>query len=142
MASLPKGLNINNTLGAVLIGFAVACCVYGILVTQVFRYFSRYPFDRPVYKGLVRVSGVLPCFPSAEIKSYRFCSFCTRRSFRHFNPPLTYAYLCPRRLLETVDQIFIGHVVYHYTISNFANVSALIRGTVTWCVVWYYRSVH
>ncbi|PBK97182.1 hypothetical protein ARMGADRAFT_626441 [Armillaria gallica] len=95
MVSLPKGLNINNTLGAVLIGFAVACCVYGILVTQVFRYFSRYPFDRPVYKGLVLL--IL--------------------------------------LLETVDQIFIGHVVYHYTISNFANVSALIRGTVTWSFI-------
>ncbi|KAK0243790.1 hypothetical protein EDD85DRAFT_173544 [Armillaria nabsnona] len=78
MASLPK-----------------ACCVYGILVTQVFRYFSRYPFDRPVYKGLVLL--IL--------------------------------------LLETVDQIFIGHVVYHYTISNFANVSALIRGTVTWSFI-------
>lgn len=95
MASLPRDLNINNTLGAVLIGFAVACCVYGILVTQIFRYFSRYPFDRPVYKGLVLL--IL--------------------------------------LLETVDQIFIGHVVYHYTISNFANVSALILGTVTWSFI-------
>ncbi|KAK0445769.1 hypothetical protein EV421DRAFT_1902135 [Armillaria borealis] len=100
MASLPRDLNINNTLGAVLIGFAVACCVYGILVTQIFRYFSRYPFDRPVYKGLVLL--IL--------------------------------------LLETVDQIFIGHVVYHYTISNFANVSALILGTVTWSFIVSVRS--
>ncbi|KAK0457411.1 uncharacterized protein EV420DRAFT_1643753 [Desarmillaria tabescens] len=95
MASLPTDLNINSTLGAVLIGFAVACCVYGILVTQVFRYFSRYPFDRPVYKGLVLL--IL--------------------------------------LLETIDQTFIGHVVYYYTISNFANVLALVRGTVTWSFI-------
>ncbi|KAK0487851.1 hypothetical protein IW261DRAFT_1558893 [Armillaria novae-zelandiae] len=95
MASLPKDLNINNTLGAVLIGFAIACCVYGILVTQIFSYFSRYPFDRPVYKGLVLL--IL--------------------------------------LLETVDQIFIGHVVYHYAISNFANVLALVQGSVTWSFI-------
>lgn len=95
MASLPKDLNINNTLGAVLIGFAVACCVYGILVTQIFSYFLRYPFDRPVYKGLVLL--IL--------------------------------------LLETVDQIFIGHVVYHYAISNFANVLALVQGSVTWSFI-------
>ncbi|KAK0202186.1 hypothetical protein DFS33DRAFT_1059382 [Desarmillaria ectypa] len=95
MASLPKDLNINSTLGAVLIGFAVACCVYGILVTQVFRYFSRYPYDRPVYKGLVLL--IL--------------------------------------LLETIDQTFIGHVVYHYTISNFANVLALVQATVTWSFI-------
>ncbi|KAK0221432.1 hypothetical protein IW262DRAFT_1481780 [Armillaria fumosa] len=95
MASLPKDLSINNTLGAVLIGFAVACCVYGILVTQIFSYFSRYPFDRPVYKGLVFL--IL--------------------------------------LLETVDQVFIGHVVYHYAISNFANVLALVQGSVTWSFI-------
>ncbi|KAK0187650.1 hypothetical protein F5146DRAFT_1141111 [Armillaria mellea] len=95
MASLPKDLNINSTLGAVLIGFAVACCVYGILVTQIFSYFLRYPFDRPVYKGLVLL--IL--------------------------------------LLETVDQIFIGHIVYHYAISNFANVLALVQGSVTWSFI-------
>ncbi|KAG7445532.1 uncharacterized protein BT62DRAFT_1006510 [Guyanagaster necrorhizus] len=94
MAS-PSELNINTTLGAVLIGFAVACCVYGILFAQVFSYFSRFPFDRPVYKGLVLL--IL--------------------------------------LLETTDQAFIGHVVYHYTISNFANVLALAQGTVTWSFI-------
>jgi len=48
------GVTLDNTLGAVLVGFAVACCVYGILVTQVFTYFSNYPSDRAVYKFLVR----------------------------------------------------------------------------------------
>ncbi|KAF8074064.1 hypothetical protein FPV67DRAFT_1666784 [Lyophyllum atratum] len=42
--------SIDSTLGAVFIGFAFACCVYGVLVTQVFSYFSRYPQDRPHFK--------------------------------------------------------------------------------------------
>ncbi len=54
LPALPPDLTIDNTLGAVLVGFAVACCVYGILITQVFSYFSRYPLDRLVYKFLVR----------------------------------------------------------------------------------------
>lgn len=36
------------------------------------------------------------------------------------------------RLLETADQCFIGHVVYFYSISNFANPTALIQGSTTW----------
>lgn len=56
----PASTTIDNTLGAVLVGFACACCVYGILVTQVFTYFSRYPGDRPVYKFLVSTSSILP----------------------------------------------------------------------------------
>ncbi|KAL0065911.1 hypothetical protein AAF712_007037 [Marasmius tenuissimus] len=53
MSSLPVNVTIDNTLGAVLVGFAVACVLYGVLVSQVFSYFSNYPMDRPVYKSLV-----------------------------------------------------------------------------------------
>jgi hypothetical protein len=49
-----NGVTLDNTLGAVVVGFAAACCVYGILITQVFTYFSNYPEDRVVYKALVR----------------------------------------------------------------------------------------
>ncbi|GLB38741.1 hypothetical protein LshimejAT787_0506060 [Lyophyllum shimeji] len=42
--------SIDRTLGAVFIGFAVACCVYGVLLAQGFAYFSRYPQDRPHLK--------------------------------------------------------------------------------------------
>jgi hypothetical protein len=47
------GIHFDNTLGAVLVGFAVACIVYGILLTQMWVYFSRFPGDRWVYKALV-----------------------------------------------------------------------------------------
>jgi len=46
----PIGLTIDSTLGALTVGFAIACCVYGVLATQVFSYFSRYPQDRPHFK--------------------------------------------------------------------------------------------
>ena len=56
MPSLPVKMSVDNTLGAVLVGFAVSCCVYGILITQVYVYFSRYPSDRHAYKYLVSSS--------------------------------------------------------------------------------------
>lgn len=86
---------IDNTLGAVLVGFAVSCCVYGILITQIYMYFSRYPSDRPFYKLLVSLI----------------------------------------MLLDTADQAFIGHIIYFYSITNFANELVLIRGAVTWSFI-------
>ncbi|KAL0566343.1 hypothetical protein V5O48_015676, partial [Marasmius crinis-equi] len=53
MAALSVDVTIDNTLGAILVGFALACAIYGILFSQVFTYFSNYPLDRVVYKILV-----------------------------------------------------------------------------------------
>lgn len=57
MDSLQGGVQalIGPTLGAVFIGFAVACVVYGILMTQVFHYFRGYPLDRSLFKISVSV---------------------------------------------------------------------------------------
>ncbi|THU90324.1 hypothetical protein K435DRAFT_841531 [Dendrothele bispora CBS 962.96] len=93
--NIPKGVTLDNTLGAVLVGFAVACCVYGILITQVFTYFSNYPGDRPIYKLLVLFLLVL----------------------------------------ETADQCLIGHILYFYGVTNFANVRALLAARVTWSFI-------
>ncbi|KAF9524256.1 hypothetical protein CPB83DRAFT_861487 [Crepidotus variabilis] len=35
-------------------------------------------------------------------------------------------------LLQTADQMFIGHIVYFYAISNYANPLALVQSTTTW----------
>ncbi|KAJ7123251.1 hypothetical protein C8R43DRAFT_1031970 [Mycena crocata] len=43
----------DNTLGAMVIGFAASCVVFGVLLTQVWTYFSRYNSDSRVYKFLV-----------------------------------------------------------------------------------------
>jgi len=53
--AFPPGLTIHNTLGALLVGFALSCCVYGVLMVQIFAYFRRYPLDKVAYKLIVRV---------------------------------------------------------------------------------------
>lgn len=41
---------VDQTLGAVLVGFALSCCVYGVLCTQMFTYFRNYPGDKRHFK--------------------------------------------------------------------------------------------
>ena len=50
MAAVSEHSLINHTLGAVFIGFAFACVLYGILITQVFHYFRGYPLDKLIFK--------------------------------------------------------------------------------------------
>lgn len=72
------GLSIDGTLGAVFIGFAVACFIYGILVTQIFSYFWRYPLDRPVYKVLVSCRlDLTPILLSNLSRLFLYCRQCT-----------------------------------------------------------------
>lgn len=86
---------INATLGAIFIGFALACTVYGIVLTQIFIYYRNYPGDRILLKGMVIV--IL--------------------------------------LLETADQAFIGHILYHYCILNYANLTGLLQANTTWSLI-------
>ncbi|KAG7085326.1 hypothetical protein E1B28_002893 [Marasmius oreades] len=95
MSALPVSVTIDNTLGAVLVGFAVSCCIYGILFSQVFTYFSNYPEDRVVYKFLVVLL------------------------------------LC----METADQVMIGHILYFYGITNYANILVLLKAETTWSII-------
>ncbi|KAJ3539040.1 hypothetical protein NM688_g6423 [Phlebia brevispora] len=71
----------DNTYGATFIGFALSCLVFGIVCTQAWTYFQKYPFDRLFYKILV---GLL-------------------------------------LLLTAVDQAFIGHASYYYSITYAAS---------------------
>ncbi|KAJ3860824.1 hypothetical protein EV359DRAFT_74996 [Lentinula novae-zelandiae] len=52
-------VTIDNTLGALFVGFAMACCIYGILLSQIYTYLGNYPLDRPVYKTLETVDQAL-----------------------------------------------------------------------------------
>jgi hypothetical protein len=60
MAGLQAQLEplILKTLGTVFIGFAAACAIYGILITQVFQYFRGYPFDKVRFKYAVSLLGI------------------------------------------------------------------------------------
>ncbi|KAJ7895323.1 hypothetical protein B0H13DRAFT_2524120 [Mycena leptocephala] len=58
---------LDNTLGAAVIGFAASCVVFGILLTQVWTYFSRYNSDSALYKTLVVLILVLEATDQAFI---------------------------------------------------------------------------
>lgn len=68
VAGLERSL-INHTLGAVFIGFAFACVLYGILITQIFHYFRRYPLDKLVYKLTVSIDLSMHPVPIDDLKS-------------------------------------------------------------------------
>ncbi|KZT25416.1 hypothetical protein NEOLEDRAFT_1133797 [Neolentinus lepideus HHB14362 ss-1] len=87
-------LNLNTTLGADFCGFAVSTIVLGILTSQVFTYFKRYPADKPGYKLLIATLWIL----------------------------------------EIVDQCFISHQMYFYSISNYGNPLVLID-KIVWSLV-------
>jgi len=46
-------LPVHSTLGAVFIGFAAACVIFGILTAQMFSYYRNYPGDKLLFKLLV-----------------------------------------------------------------------------------------
>ncbi|EPQ50960.1 hypothetical protein GLOTRDRAFT_81515 [Gloeophyllum trabeum ATCC 11539] len=86
--------SLDATLGADFIGFAAATAVFGILTSQVFTYFKRYPADKPAYKLLVAGLWVL----------------------------------------EVMDQCFIGHQFYFYSITNYGNPLVLLD-KIVWSLV-------
>ncbi|KAL1746908.1 hypothetical protein HDZ31DRAFT_61732 [Schizophyllum fasciatum] len=88
-------MNVDQTIGAMSIGFSVSCLLFGVLSTQVFIYFRRYPHDMYGYKAFV--IGIW--------------------------------------MLELIGQIFIGHAVYYYTISHFAEPLVFITGNVIWTLI-------
>ncbi|KAF8192166.1 hypothetical protein BJ912DRAFT_278643 [Pholiota molesta] len=70
---------IDNTLGAVFIGFAIACMVYGLLLSQIFHYFRNYPGDKLLYKFIVVLLGILEttdqCFIGHLVYFYAISNF-------------------------------------------------------------------
>ena len=101
----------HETLGAASIGFSLSCGVFGILTTQMFIYFRRYPRDKIGYKILVS----LLFLRSASNSN---CRGPGRRDMVSFTPnsSLNVALDC-HRFLELIDQIFVGYSIYYYTIS-------------------------
>ncbi|KAG2009652.1 hypothetical protein CC2G_012557 [Coprinopsis cinerea AmutBmut pab1-1] len=51
--------SVHETLGAALIGFCLACAVFGIFTTQVFIYYRQFYQDKKAYKILVAVLWIL-----------------------------------------------------------------------------------
>ncbi|KAI5123448.1 hypothetical protein M0805_008820 [Coniferiporia weirii] len=101
----------DNTLGAAFVGFAVACLLLGVLSTQVYSYFVRYTYDRPLYKALVLSVWILETFHSAL----------TGHSVYHYaitNFADPFALLIPTWTL--VIQVLVGAVISVLVKSAFA----------------------
>ncbi|KZT11962.1 uncharacterized protein LAESUDRAFT_160431 [Laetiporus sulphureus 93-53] len=60
-------LDKNATFGAALIGFGASCILLGVLSTQMYTYFRRYPQDRLFYKCLVAALWILEAVDQAFI---------------------------------------------------------------------------
>lgn len=60
MSSLPNlpVFDANNTLGALLIGLFVSCCLFGISGVQLYIYYGRFKDDRTFLKALVRAQNL------------------------------------------------------------------------------------
>ncbi|KAI0826901.1 hypothetical protein BC628DRAFT_1418951 [Trametes gibbosa] len=53
MEAATRSFNKDSTFGAAFAGFAASTICLGVLSTQAYTYFRRYPLDKPFYKGLV-----------------------------------------------------------------------------------------
>lgn len=86
MSNLHKIFPIHETVGALFLGNAISCAVYGVVVGQVYKYFRRYPSDRPMYKLLVFLLMVLETLDQAFIMhaTYYYC-------IENFSSPLAIA---------------------------------------------------
>lgn len=139
-------LNLNTALGAPFIGFACSSVwvpyylfhhflystprsitsILGILCVQVQTYYERFSGDRLIYKIFVRVqtSHLGPCWFLVD----RLLHYCNCQTlFTFWTVHTEYYLLC--RILEIVDQAFIGHSVYYYTIT-YVNISRFIAAQV------------
>ncbi|EAU86310.1 hypothetical protein CC1G_08034 [Coprinopsis cinerea okayama7 len=105
--------SVHETLGAALIGFCLACAVFGIFTTQVFIYYRQFYQDKKAYKIL--------CYGTPAWKS----------------PNLLYLQKLTEnaRILEFIDQIFIGYAVYYYSISNYGKVLVLFTEDIVWPLI-------
>ncbi|KAF5364577.1 hypothetical protein D9758_005642 [Tetrapyrgos nigripes] len=123
-----NGATLDNTLGAVIVGFAAACCVYGILITQVFTYFSNYPEDRLVYKILVIVILLLETADQAMIG--HICYFYAVTNFASILA-LTQARVTWSFILQQTVGAVVGAIVkfmFGLRVWRFSNHNFLITG--------------
>ncbi|CAK5271174.1 unnamed protein product [Mycena citricolor] len=103
---------VDNTLGAVVIGFAASCVVFGILLTQAWSYFTRFGRDA------IRVGPSLLSYLHAVATD---------------GAPDQYKLLVAAILLfATADQAFISHFVYMYSVRLGGSLRAVVNARTAW----------
>ncbi|CAK5276936.1 unnamed protein product, partial [Mycena citricolor] len=142
---------LDNTLGALVLGLAASCFVYGMcvgvslgsvrltkahhsLLTQVWTYYHRYLYDaRRVSEADNILLGLkLMLIPSSLSTSFWSASLC---ELNLHCPKLQLTYFLPSSLLETVDQGFITHFAYYYTVTSAGKPLSMATGNMKWSPV-------
>lgn len=44
-SDMDVSFNVHTTLGALLIGLFISCCLFGVSTTQTYMYYTRFPKD-------------------------------------------------------------------------------------------------
>lgn len=122
--------SLDSTLGAAAIGLSVSCVVFGILTTQVFLYFRRYPADRPFYKVLVGVIWTLEL--ADQIFIIHFAYYYTVTHFGDFitlyKGDVVWSVLTEVALAALVGILVKG--CYAMRVWRFSNRNIFITGTI------------
>ncbi|TFK52647.1 hypothetical protein OE88DRAFT_1658022 [Heliocybe sulcata] len=127
-------ISIDGTLGADFCGFAVATLVMGVLTSQVFTYFKRYPADKPAYKLLIALLWTLELADQALI-AHQFYFY----TISNYGNPLV---LLEKIVWSLVLQVEIGALVgtivkacFAMRVWRFSNHNILITGVVLLLIV-------
>lgn len=101
--------------------------VYGVLCTQVWTYYQRYPYDK---WNRYLVSFKL----SFSYNDTLYLSIAPQVAAVWYGLLLHFADTgwLALRLFETIDQAFIAQCVYYYTVTNYMNPVVLLFGKPIW----------
>ncbi|KAF8870234.1 hypothetical protein CPB84DRAFT_1717348 [Gymnopilus junonius] len=102
---MDASFNAHSTLGALLIGIFVSCCLFGVSTVQTYTYYTRFPEDGAWLKFMVMAVWKVLSSYSREMRItldllYRFC--------------------------ELAHYICMSQTVYNLAVTNFGNPSALL----------------
>jgi len=121
---------IHQTLGAVFIGFAVACGVYGVLITQIFSYFRNYPGDRWLFKYLVALIWLLEtadqCFIGHLVYYYGISNYTKPATLA--TATMTWSFILQQTFGAVVGAIVKGY--FGFRVWRFSNRNIWITGLV------------
>ncbi|KAF5377942.1 hypothetical protein D9615_006750 [Tricholomella constricta] len=122
--------SLHSTLGAASVGLSVSCIVFGILTTQVFLYFRRYPADRPFYKIIV---GAILCLEIIDQILVIHCVYhYTVTNFGNY-VVLVEGEIVWSLLLEVALGAIVGIIVkavYAMRVWRFSNKNIYVTGTI------------
>ena len=117
-----------------LTGCMLCCSIFGILSSQCYNYYHRYPQDRPFYKMLVRTRSL--CGKDLSHSNSPSILLGGSVVVSIDQPPGSPSRLTPlSRVLEATHSFLISHFFYHYVIVNWGRTIVIITEPIVWSVM-------